>query len=74
MEQQDIFGHLMEMAKQSDLELQCAAAEAIASAASDKKRARGVMMEVLHELPVTVYSNMLCFDCLIYKQIFRLLR
>eukprot|EP01147_Barroeca_monosierra_P000825 gene825-4105_t len=71
MEQQDIFGHLMEMAKQSDLELQCAAAEAIASAASDKKRARGVMMEgfpVLKglyskDLPAPIRVRALCGLC-----------
>lgn len=45
----------MAMAQSTDLHAQCAAAEALAHAASDKKRCRGVLTEVrtTHDSVVT---------------------
>lgn len=45
MEAPGVMMRLMKMAQSTVLEAQCAAAEAIAHAASDKKRCRGVLME-----------------------------
>ncbi|EGD75329.1 hypothetical protein PTSG_06979 [Salpingoeca rosetta] len=71
LEHEDVFAHLMKMAQSSDMEVQCAAAEAIAHAASDKKRARGIMMEgfpilktlYAKELPDVIRVRALCGLC-----------
>eukprot|EP00056_Hartaetosiga_gracilis_P005802 m.89143 g.89143 ORF g.89143 m.89143 type:complete len:1024 (+) comp12287_c0_seq2:79-3150(+) len=41
----DVFPHLMALAKTNNAEAQCVAAEAISFASSDKKRARGILLE-----------------------------
>eukprot|EP00049_Salpingoeca_infusionum_P007555 m.122848 g.122848 ORF g.122848 m.122848 type:complete len:1015 (+) comp13742_c1_seq1:230-3274(+) len=71
LEQPDVFAHLMGMAKCDNLEAQCVAAEALSHAASDKKRARGIMMEGFpilkrlysRDLPSPIRVRALCGLC-----------
>eukprot|EP00043_Microstomoeca_roanoka_P011215 m.105726 g.105726 ORF g.105726 m.105726 type:complete len:1030 (+) comp15129_c0_seq1:201-3290(+) len=71
LEQNDVFPHLMKMAQTDDLDVQCIAAEAIAHAASDKKRARGIVLEGFpilkalysKDLPEAIRVRALCGLC-----------
>ncbi|EDQ85525.1 uncharacterized protein MONBRDRAFT_34234 [Monosiga brevicollis MX1] len=71
LESGNTFECLMKMADSDNLQAQCAAAEALAFAASDKKRARGVMMEgsdilkklYAKDLPSSIRVRALCGLC-----------